>query len=88
MKGSALTEVVEYLYSVIHGGMLSLTQWEQSFTTIGMGQTQSPAYIAMMQKVISAKGSVLITAGGKRTFHENTQTLHQRLHHNPQQIPV
>ena len=84
MKGSALTEVVEYLYSVIHGGTLSLTQWEQSFTTIGMGQTQSPAYIAMMQKVISAKGSVLITAGNGSTFHKNTQRLHQQLHSNPQ----
>ena len=88
IKGSVLIKAAEYLYSVIHGGTLSLTKWEQSFTTIGMGQTKSPAYIAMMQKVISAKGSVLITAGGKSRFHQNTQKLHKQLHHNPQLISL
>ena len=86
MNESALMEAAEYLFSVIHGGTLNVTEWEQSFTTVGMGQTQSPAYIGMMQKVISAKGSVLITAGGNSTFHDNTQALHQQLHHNPHLI--
>ena len=80
-------EVAEHLFSEIYGGTLSLRMWEQTFTTIGKGRTKSPAYIAMMQKVIAAKGRVLITAGGGN-FLKNARELHNRFHHSPQVVTL
>ena len=68
-------EAVEYLFSEIYSGTLSLRMWEQRFTTIGKGRTKSSAYIAMMQKVLAAKGRVLITAGGG-SFQRSARKLH------------
>lgn len=71
----------------VYGGTLTLEMWEQTFTTIGRGKTKSPAYIALMQKVLAAKGTVLITAGGG-TFHKSTQELHQHFHQTPRLVTL
>ena len=80
-------EAAEYLLSKIHDGALSLRMWEQTFTTIGKGRTKSPAYIAMMQKVIAAKGRVLITAGGGN-FLKSAQELHFDFNHRPRVVAL
>ena len=80
-------KAAEYLFSKIHDGALSLRMWEQTFTTIGKGRTKSPAYIAMMQKVIAAKGRVLITAGGGN-FLKSARELHFEFNHRPQIVAL
>ena len=78
-------EAAEHLFSEIYSGTLSLRMWEQRFTTIGKGRTKSSAYIAMMQKVLAAKGNVLITAGGG-SFQRSAQKLHQEFYRSPQVV--
>ena len=80
-------EAAEHLFSEIYSGTLSLKMWEQTFTTVGKGRTKSPAYIAMMQKVIAAKGSVFITAGGGR-FLRTARQLHYELNYSPQVVTL
>ena len=80
-------EAAEHLFSKIYSGTLSLRMWEQSFTTIGKGRTKSPAYIAMMQKVLAAKGRVLITAGGG-SYQRSARKLHQDFYRSPQVVTL
>ena len=79
-------EAAEYLFSEIYSGTLSLRMWEKRFTTIiGKGRTKSSAYIAMMQKVLAAKGRVFITSKGG-SFQRSAQKLPQELYKSPQVV--
>ena len=82
-----LIKAAEHLFLKVYGGTLTLDMWEQTFTTIGRGKTKSPAYIALMQKVLAAKGTVLVTAGGG-TFHASTQELHRHFNQIPRLVTL
>ena len=84
---TSLIKAAEHLFLEAYGGTLTLEMWEQTFTTIGGGKTKSPAYIALMQKVLAAKGTVLITAGGG-TFHKSTQELHRHFQRIPKLVTL
>ena len=64
-SGTAAKEPVNDLFSAVFNNKTTMEEWEETFTTVGLGQTKSAGYIAIMQKVIAVKGDVILLAGSQ-----------------------
>ena len=87
-KKVIVTEPVEELLKEVFDNTTSLHRWEETFATVGFGRTRSSGYIAMMQKVIAAKGDVLMLVGSREgsSFQRTCRTLYHRIHDQGQII--
>ena len=66
-----------FLSWTIKDGM-TLSEWDDTFGNVSA--KQDPGFIALMQKVIAAKGDVLVTLGAESTFQATTRELYKSLH--------
>ena len=66
-----------FLSQTITEGM-TLSEWDDTFSSVSA--KQDPGFIAVMQKVIAAKGDVLVTLGAESTFQASTRELYKSLH--------
>ena len=81
-KGKAVLPPVEEFFSALFDNKTSLQEWEDTFTSVGLGQTKTSGYIAMMQKVVAVRGDVLILVGSraKSTFQTTSKGLYHKFH--------
>ena len=70
---------VREFFSELFDNKTSLQEWEDTFSSVGLGQTRNSGYIAMMQKVVAVRGNVLMLVGAKS--HSSFQTTGIRLYH-------
>ena len=63
--GKAVLPPVEEFFSALFDNRTTLQEWEDTFSSVGLGQTKTSGYIAMMQKVVAVRGDVLILVGSK-----------------------
>ena len=66
-----------FLSWTIKDGM-TLSEWDDTFGNVSA--KQDPGFIAIMQKVIAAKGDVLVTLGAESNFQSTTRELYKSLH--------
>ena len=76
---NAVLPAVEEFFSAVYDNRTSLEEWEDTFSSVGLGRTKTSGYIAMMQKVIAVRGDVLILVGKKA--HSSFQTASKSLYH-------
>ena len=81
-KRHALLPPVREFFSAVYDNKVSLQEWEDTFSSVGLGQTRSSGYIAMMQKVIAVKGDILMLVGSKAgsTFQTTSKYLYHKIH--------
>ena len=81
-KGKAVLPPVEEFFSALFDNRTSLQEWEGTFTSVGLGQTKTSGYIAMMQKVVAVRGDVLILVGSKASssFQTTSKGLYHKFH--------
>ena len=66
-----------FLSRTIKEGM-TLSEWDDTFSNVSA--KQDPGFVAVMQKVIAAKGDVLVTLGAESIFQATTRELYKSLH--------
>ena len=71
---------VKEFFSELFDNKTSLQEWEDTFSSVGLGQSRNSGYIAMMQKVVAVRGNVLMLVGAKSS--SAFQTTGRRLYHN------
>ena len=76
-----LTPILPYFDNLVsqtisHG--MTLSEWDKTFGTVAL--RQDPGFIAVMQKVIAARGKVLVLMGGASTFQASTKEMYNSLH--------
>ena len=81
-KGKAVLPPVEEFFSALFDNKTSLQEWEDTFTSVGLGRTKTSGYIAMMQKVVAVRGDVLILVGSKASssFQATSKGLYHKFH--------
>ena len=80
-SSTAAKEPVNELFSTVFNNKTTLEEWEETFTTVGIGQTKIPGYIAIMQKVIAVKGDVILLAGSQAgsTYRTTAENLYNHI---------
>ena len=68
----------------------TLEEWEATISSVGLGRSRNPGYVAMLQKLIAAKGDVLILGGSTSgsAFQFATKLLHNEIHELPHIIEL
>ena len=66
-----------FLSRTIKEGM-TLSEWDDTFSNVSA--KQDPGFVAMVQKVVAAKGAVLVTLGAESAFHATTREFYTSLH--------
>ena len=88
----AAKKLVNELFSTAFNNMSTLEEWEETFTTVGLGQRKIPGYIGIMQKVIAVKGDVMLLAGSRAgssyqttaaNMYNHIHKIHRAFHVNP-----
>ena len=84
-----LLQEVRKFISIIYNNS-TLEEWEATISSVGLGRSKNPGYIAMLQKLIAAKGDVLILGGSTSgsAFQHATKTLHNQIHKHPHVIEL
>ena len=84
----AVLPPVEEFFSAVYDNKTSLQEWEDSFSSVGLGRTRNPGYIATMQKVIAARGDILMLVGStaKSAFQITSKALYHKIHGKGQVI--
>ena len=80
--GKVVLPPVEEFFSALFDNKTSLQEWEDTFSSVGLGQTKTSGYIAMMQKVVAARGDILILVGSsvKSSFQTTGRDLYHKFH--------
>ena len=88
MEKLLLQEIRKFI-SILYSNT-TLEEWEDNISSVGLGRSKNPGYIAMLQKLIAAKGDVLILAGSTSgsVFQHATKTLHNQIHKHPHVIEL
>ena len=84
-----LLQEVRKFISILYSNT-TLEEWENTISSVGLGRSRNPGYIAMLQKLIAAKGDVLILAGSTSgsAFQHATKILHNQIHKHPHVIEL
>ena len=57
---------------------MTLSEWDSTFST--STPRQDPGFVAVMQKVIAARGDVLVLLGAESSFQSSTRDMYNSLH--------
>ena len=84
-----LLQEIRKFISILYNNA-TLEEWEATVSSVGLGRSRNPGYNAMLQKLIAAKGDVLILAGSTSGsfFQQSTKTLHNQIHRHPHVIEL
>ena len=78
----AVLPPVEEFFSAVYDNKTSLREWEDTFSSVGLGWTKASGYIGMMQKVVAVRGDVLMLVGKKASssFQAASRVLYHKFH--------
>ena len=79
----AVQQPLHAFFGALYDNKMSMEEWEDSF--ISVANTTNPGYIAVLQKIVAAKGSALLLVGGAN-FQHSADKLFQEIHSSKENV--